>query len=1645
MAYENLKGTIFELFENINIANKEEKLRKLNKKFGKNIERVKFEDLEIILKDPKDHQFLPRKNQCLILHYTLKFGGGGRGDTPSYLELLGGGTDDEYKPSIEENDILKMMKIITDEKGIIKLIIFYFCSINDFSKVVDSYKIKTKILKPSRCGKKFFYPNDFFDVEQTPENVQFFGKLSYVTFNEGNKGYKAEKSWTDEELNIGEGKLYNFYVNSSNSGVKVPIVTYKDLKNAVVGYVTDEKEKEISENKYWADKEDSDDKPINFIFDPSEENLYYYEIKYKGRDKEGQEKEFIKYTNGKSRYDICAGSGADVLGYFAYDNDNIKIESLKKSSNQEIQYGDEIYKVSINVKEDISDKENDISKNTVEVSGQERMAKKYIADATGKTIEEPKKRVVKYDKGVIAFKKPNAILADQIEIDGKRGDIITDDLVSDAGPSSGKLEKFACEDQKFIDAVGNFEAYIDNFYFCQFGALTYGYGQTISSSKKDEKLFLEAEKQFRDKNGAWKTRKYIYKYVNGVGQSITFTPEIIDDHIRLTVSSDDAEKIKKEKIYFNNRRLKVGTYGSYNIIIETGWQPEFYEKIIKESFGVTALEDLRKTKGKNGSLKSYCKQILAEAIYEKEKFVFGWLVDNIVEENYRSQYSANGINLEQIIKGKNAGDSSVFKFLTQTQYEHLVNTAYQGHIKHFWNPIGTIPKGKNGKAGRKFINALNNNDGKLSNYAIFCRVVCNQIRNRNAYIKNHPEDNLGCLFRNAENREDIIKDFTLTPAQEAETSNFYLQQIEKLKKEAEDAEMGAVNIDTITITAIANRSFTIGTTYKEINKDAIKKAIEEKSAAYYVIPIELDEEYLDAVAQATADPLGGKNSVNWEEEKKFMNRWSINYKGIKEDFLQNFVDVNKYYDFYSGMTPYVEVHFRDSSVGSDAWNIINSIDHPYIKSLQVTDKGVKKVVLQLFDKDFASYQVGILKSFDNISFDTTEEKEKKLKEANTPENTKNLNELNNYRNLQNDAGTKEKKGVEVYSLDTLIKRALMNVNDGSNNDNNKETYSNDPQEDMVNGYLKISDYNKSLGPGNLKIRYGYCDDNFGFPTNKAEADYANDKKEAEELKDIQGYKRVEIGSDGIGNRTNRWWDVKNGDSSETYKLTWNYKIDGEKLVSGKTNLNNSAGQVRAAAQSQIDVSEGAKRKTINDKTTLKSYLQEYMITGYKTTLANNGILYTIEGIEVKDVEVMRKRFLQRYAEVSTYPLEVLYVLMRIFNENDSGKIIDNGVKLLYLNDVEKFNSRPTDSFNMSFDFSSLSEDKVANMENNFKDVYWANFNDMKFSDQYLKKISLNFGSESALINYNKVKEKPPLYKSLDSLMSEFCSACPTRKEYETNDTVGYDKDGNEIKNEGYKAAQTLSWMATKSEDENDKNVYIILYYKKIRKLETIKKYTWGPYNPNKTIVKRIQIQNNNEFALLSSVTSTNFNGKTLVSETVKNRGVDSSKGDLVQVSIDGKELLKKYEEESSGFVTTYASNGPSTKESIEQALKTSMYSGSIEILGDPSMEFNLRVQPYMYPIYLDVLIPVNDLYFSPLYKKDINIYDEKFGSMNGKMIGNQRRHELSGFYVITGIIHNFSSSSSSGYTTTLEVSKYPMIENDILTDETKKTYKIKVK
>ena len=68
------------------------------------------------------------------------------------------------------------------------------------------------------------------------------------------------------------------------------------------------------------------------------------------------------------------------------------------------------------------------------------------------------------------------------------------------------------------------------------------------------------------------------------------------------------------------------------------------------------------------------------------------------------------------------------------------------------------------------------------------------------------------------------------------------------------------------------------------------------------------------------------------------------------------------------------------------------------------------------------------------------------------------------------------------------------------------------------------------------------------------------------------------------------------------------------------------------------------------------------------------------------------------------------------------------------------------------------------------------------------------------------------------------------------------------------------------------------------------------------------------------------------------------------------------------------------------------------------------------------------------FKKYDNIY-HGIKLVNGS---NQKVHEMTGFYVITSIEHDISTS---GYTTTLGVSRYPNIEKDVLTKESLDMYR----
>ena len=72
-----------------------------------------------------------------------------------------------------------------------------------------------------------------------------------------------------------------------------------------------------------------------------------------------------------------------------------------------------------------------------------------------------------------------------------------------------------------------------------------------------------------------------------------------------------------------------------------------------------------------------------------------------------------------------------------------------------------------------------------------------------------------------------------------------------------------------------------------------------------------------------------------------------------------------------------------------------------------------------------------------------------------------------------------------------------------------------------------------------------------------------------------------------------------------------------------------------------------------------------------------------------------------------------------------------------------------------------------------------------------------------------------------------------------------------------------------------------------------------------------------------------------------------------------------------------------------------MYSGTMTILGDPAMEFNLEIQPYTYPIYIEVLVPINDAYWdkeiNDEFKKELLKKEEKLRNEMKKVLKLQKK------------------------------------------------------
>lgn len=314
-------------------------------------------------------------------------------------------------------------------------------------------------------------------------------------------------------------------------------------------------------------------------------------------------------------------------------------------------------------------------------------------------------------------------------------------------------------------------------------------------------------------------------------------------------------------------------------------------------------------------------------------------------------------------------------------------------------------------------------------------------------------------------------------------------------------------------------------------------------------------------------------------------------------------------------------------------------------------------------------------------------------------------------------------------------------------------------------------------------------------------------------------------------------------------------------------------------------------------------------------------------------------------------------------------------------------------------------------------------------------ITLTLGGPEALPKDGSENKK--YFKTISQLLNEFCSACPPYCDYNAeqarlneykesngandstykstsneNTAVYTDEYGNKqtynIKGEA--PTYSLTWDIIGYYLHNNNSVPIIgLYYKTPFKPSKLRMYKWGTGNPDQHAVKNLNINTSSEFALLSSAANTTIS----IGSAGEKIAIKGSNGKILSnVTELGTDAVKtEYKNFSFGESPAYFKNVTigDDQYKITDVMFQSVNKGSITVLGDPSLRFAGDIQPYSWPIYIDITLQTEGNTWS--------------NNGNGAI-----KSVLSGLYVVTKITH---SLNNSGYTTTLEVMRYPGINDTI--------------
>lgn len=543
--------------------------------------------------------------------------------------------------------------------------------------------------------------------------------------------------------------------------------------------------------------------------------------------------------------------------------------------------------------------------------------------------------------------------------------------------------------------------------------------------------------------------------------------------------------------------------------------------------------------------------------------------------------------------------------------------------------------------------------------------------------------------------------------------------------------------------------------------------------------------------------------------------------------------------------------------------------------------------------------------------------------------------INIYDNNGNKIG--EKTLEQILALSVGINNTKQE-NTKQENDNEETKYS-----------LAAANYGDVVGTKvsddmqfNLGIIFGYSETNPKL-TQENGTNYLSDRASQDENYAKAGNTRY-LKNGTENQRTHRWWETSVEESN-----------DHNRTLSDRVNSSN--------------------------QTTIRTEIIETLITGYQTEFSSAGIYYTIKAIEMSQSELSKYKIYQRYTNIKGTPSEVLYTVMNMVNGIFDDK--DGGIKLY----IDESCRSGKDIVIEDYEKEEESKD-----EDNVNKI------------QEPKQVQISLGSKDALSMYqdnlsNGLKEevsfknvkKPKLYKSVLSILNDLKAVMPPKVVDSglMKEIIVTDQDGNSVK---AMQKQNAYRRFTYGVQVDGKKVKVYFYYQQPTKFERIRKYEWGPANGKHSVITNIDIKTDNEYALLTSMSTITEKGASIISRDGY-----------------GTEVLKK---RNASYADYIAQPGDSTPlDQIAYAYSQALYKGSITIMGDPFYCFDKFVQPFTYPIYLDFRLPVS----------------QSWASAKNSNVGYS--HFMSGFYVVTKITHDINDS---GFRTILEVMSYPNITNDVL-------------